>query len=732
ACIGAWHPSHVQWTVARAGQMGYHHRTSVNHKVYRIGKGTDEGNASTDFDVSKKQITPMGGFVRYGEVKNDFVLLKGSVPGVKKRVMTLRKSMFTHTARRALEKIELKWIDTSSKFGHGAYQTPAEKRQFMGTLKKDLIVPSPKLADDYKRISPTAAPPPPATTADGSMSAAPTAAAGRGEEYWLLKSTKARTLRIPPPASAVAAAASAGHSPPQGLVVCPIKLEACSRRAFRDSVRFQRKFLELRAYEFMGERIHGRRWGDEVELFGFERDGEGTPGLREALEAKGLTIRTFPSPAASSSSASSTTTEGPASPVVRPVASSSPSRPRDPPAPAPVPDPADPAGKSFLKNCSAKIHSAVVAHELATHEPTPYALIADAEVPGRRRLLGVIIDQAEFERVCAAHEKGEKGEEQGEVEANGVLYPILGVYAKGSTVWWRKGEELKGFFGTEGSREVEVVWFSRVKEAVERARREKRREKKERRREMVAASTGAPTGAAPPSAAPAAEEDHEKEENVEVGTPAEKPGVEEAQHRAQAKKDKEKARKKAYQARRRQNKKHAKVQEFGGTSATGRQDKNQEDDEKDSDDDDDKATKKTHLRGADLHAILQVLTQRERAAYLSGSRQQLTTTTTTTDNTARRMPTSRFTTMTRRPRIIEDDSDEATEPDTSSSSSSDSDEEEYAEGEGQQRPNIVHVSSLEEGREAIRQAAAAGSNVVMATMEDLDVMFGRQQRGRGT
>merc|ERR1712222_6750 len=142
ACIGAWHPSHVQRTVARAGQMGYHHRTSVNHKVYRIGKGTDEGNASTDFDVSKKQITPMGGFVRYGEVKNDFVLLKGSVPGVKKRVMTLRKSMFTHTARRALEKIELKWIDTSSKFGHGAYQTPAEKRQFMGTLKKDLIVPS--------------------------------------------------------------------------------------------------------------------------------------------------------------------------------------------------------------------------------------------------------------------------------------------------------------------------------------------------------------------------------------------------------------------------------------------------------------------------------------------------------------------------------------------------------------------------------------------------------------
>jgi large subunit ribosomal protein L3e len=81
----------------------------------------------------------LGGFVRYGEVKNDFVLLKGSVPGVKKRVMTLRKSMFPHTSRKSLEKVELKWIDTSSKFGHGAYQTAAEKRAYLGTLKKDLV-----------------------------------------------------------------------------------------------------------------------------------------------------------------------------------------------------------------------------------------------------------------------------------------------------------------------------------------------------------------------------------------------------------------------------------------------------------------------------------------------------------------------------------------------------------------------------------------------------------------
>lgn len=78
--------------------------------------------------------------MRYGEVKNDFVILKGAIPGVKKRVITLRKSMFVHTSRRALEKVDLKWIDTSSKFGHGAYQTPAEKKAYLGKQKKDLPV----------------------------------------------------------------------------------------------------------------------------------------------------------------------------------------------------------------------------------------------------------------------------------------------------------------------------------------------------------------------------------------------------------------------------------------------------------------------------------------------------------------------------------------------------------------------------------------------------------------
>ncbi|KAI8049771.1 60S ribosomal protein L3 [Syncephalis plumigaleata] len=138
ACIGAWHPSRVMYSVPRAGQNGYHHRTEINKKIYRIGSGTDAKNASTEYDLTTKTITPLGGFPHYGEVNEDFVMIKGACVGVRRRVLTLRKSLLTHTKRSALEKISLKFIDTSSKFGHGRFQTKEEKSTFLGTLKKDL------------------------------------------------------------------------------------------------------------------------------------------------------------------------------------------------------------------------------------------------------------------------------------------------------------------------------------------------------------------------------------------------------------------------------------------------------------------------------------------------------------------------------------------------------------------------------------------------------------------
>ena len=134
-----------QYTVPRAGQKGYHHETKINYKLYRIGEGYKmktgkliKINAATDYDLSDKSINPMGGFPHYGEIKQDFLMLKGACYiGSKKRVLTLRRSLLTHTNKRALEVVNLKFIDTTSKFGHGQFQTHAEKAAFMGPFKKD-------------------------------------------------------------------------------------------------------------------------------------------------------------------------------------------------------------------------------------------------------------------------------------------------------------------------------------------------------------------------------------------------------------------------------------------------------------------------------------------------------------------------------------------------------------------------------------------------------------------
>merc|ERR1712050_532189 len=115
------------------------HTKKLPRRIHKDGGKLIKNNAATETDLTDKSITHMGGFPHYGEVKNDFVMLKGCCIGPKKRVLTLRKSLITHTKRAALEKVNIKWIDTSSKFGHGRFQTHEEKRAFMGPLKKDRL-----------------------------------------------------------------------------------------------------------------------------------------------------------------------------------------------------------------------------------------------------------------------------------------------------------------------------------------------------------------------------------------------------------------------------------------------------------------------------------------------------------------------------------------------------------------------------------------------------------------
>jgi len=79
----------------------------------------------------------MGGFNQYGVVKSDYLMIKGSVAGTRKRPITIRQSVFNPTSRKALESVTLKFIDTASKMGKGRFQTSEEKAAFYGRTKAE-------------------------------------------------------------------------------------------------------------------------------------------------------------------------------------------------------------------------------------------------------------------------------------------------------------------------------------------------------------------------------------------------------------------------------------------------------------------------------------------------------------------------------------------------------------------------------------------------------------------
>ncbi|KAI5181499.1 large subunit ribosomal protein L3e [Nematocida sp. AWRm80] len=138
ACIGAWHPSRVMYSVARAGQTGFHHRVMMNKRVYLVGNGQDPKICQTEYDLTEKTINPMGGFVGYGNVANDFLMVKGSVVGPRKRVVVLRKVANRKFKGMNAEPITIKFIDTASKNGAGRFQTSQEKKEFYGKLKSHI------------------------------------------------------------------------------------------------------------------------------------------------------------------------------------------------------------------------------------------------------------------------------------------------------------------------------------------------------------------------------------------------------------------------------------------------------------------------------------------------------------------------------------------------------------------------------------------------------------------
>jgi large subunit ribosomal protein L3 len=101
---GAWHPNWVQSTVPNDGQRGYHQRTEFNKRILRIGEdGAD--------------ITPQGGFPHYGVVRNQYLLMHGSIAGPSKRLVRLRDAV-RYTRGIEIQEADIRYVSTTSKQGN--------------------------------------------------------------------------------------------------------------------------------------------------------------------------------------------------------------------------------------------------------------------------------------------------------------------------------------------------------------------------------------------------------------------------------------------------------------------------------------------------------------------------------------------------------------------------------------------------------------------------------------
>ncbi len=78
--LGQERPGKVRHTLPMAGQLGFFTRTEINKRVLRIGEKGEE-------------INPKSGFNRYGIVKGNYMLLQGSIPGTKKRLVLFRPAI---------------------------------------------------------------------------------------------------------------------------------------------------------------------------------------------------------------------------------------------------------------------------------------------------------------------------------------------------------------------------------------------------------------------------------------------------------------------------------------------------------------------------------------------------------------------------------------------------------------------------------------------------------------
>lgn len=88
----------VTFRAPQAGQTGFHNRVAYNNVILKVGK------------IADKDINPKEGFRKYGKVNTEYVLIKGSIPGSKRRgmVLTVPQRISKKQSKRVYEVISLR------------------------------------------------------------------------------------------------------------------------------------------------------------------------------------------------------------------------------------------------------------------------------------------------------------------------------------------------------------------------------------------------------------------------------------------------------------------------------------------------------------------------------------------------------------------------------------------------------------------------------------------------
>jgi large subunit ribosomal protein L3 len=97
--LGPISPAVVMYSVPRQGQRGFHQRTEYNKRILVVSSDGAFPAASLS---SQAPINPPGGFKHFGLVTTDYIVVRGSIPGVPKRLVKMRQPI-RNTTKKVIE-----------------------------------------------------------------------------------------------------------------------------------------------------------------------------------------------------------------------------------------------------------------------------------------------------------------------------------------------------------------------------------------------------------------------------------------------------------------------------------------------------------------------------------------------------------------------------------------------------------------------------------------------------